>query len=260
MSENCTHDCSNCEKSGNCEIQKLEPNANSNIKKVIGVVSGKGGVGKSLVCGLIATKLAKQGKKVGILDADVTGPSVPKMFGIDGHITATEDAMNPAEDKNGIKMISANLILDDPTSPVAWRGPVVSGAIQQFFNMTNWGDIDVMLVDMPPGTSDVFLTVMQMIPVDGIVVVTTPQDLVEMIVDKAINLANMMDVPVLGVIENMSYFECPDCGAKHKIYGESNIDATDTLPINQEFAKAVDAGKLYDINTEDLLNNIIEII
>lgn len=257
MSENCSHDCANCDKKGNCEIKKLEPNANSYIKKIIGVVSGKGGVGKSLVCGLLATKLSKEGKKVGILDADITGPSVPKMFGVKGQLTATDEAMNPAETK-GIKMVSANLILDDPTSPVAWRGPVVSGAIQQFFNMVNWGDIDVLLVDMPPGTSDVFLTVMNMLPVDGIVVVTTPQDLVEMIVDKAINLANMMNVPVLGIIENMSYFECPDCGAKHNIYGESKIDATDKLPINPEFAKAVDAGKLYSINTSNLLENIVK--
>lgn len=277
MSENCNnncndceHDCSNCEKSGDCKhksIEKLKPNNNSNIKKIIGVVSGKGGVGKSLVCSLLANKLNKSGLKVGIIDADVTGPSIPKVFGVAGQLSATEQAMNPAISKCGIKMISANLLLDNPDSPVAWRGPVVSGAISQFFNMTNWGDIDVMLIDMPPGTSDVFLTVMQTIPVNGIVCVSTPQDLVEMIVGKAINLANMMDIEVLSLVENMSYFECDKCNTKHEIFGKSkaesviekyNIDCLDKLPIDPNLTKLCDNGKIDEYKTDNLLKNTVD--
>lgn len=270
--EDCTHDCSTCGKAGSCDHkapEKLKPNNNSKIKHVIGVVSGKGGVGKSLVCALLATKLNKQGKKVGILDADVTGPSVPKIFGVEGMLTATEEAMNPKVSNDGVKMVSANLILENPESPVAWRGPVVSGAISQFFNMTNWGNLDVLLVDMPPGTSDVFLTVMQMIPVDGIICVSTPQDLVEMIVGKAINLSNMMNVNVLGLVENMSYFKCEDCGKKHEIYGPSkieeiskkfDIEAFDKLPINPEYAKNCDNGTVENINTDNLLENCVKVI
>lgn len=272
QTEECTHDCSTCGKKGGCDHakpEKLTPNNNSLIKHVIGVVSGKGGVGKSLVCSILAKKLNEQGLKTGILDADVTGPSIPKIFGVKGMLTATDEALNPKESKNGIKMVSANLILEDPSSPVAWRGPVVSGAITQFYNMTNWGDIDVLLVDMPPGTSDVFLTVMQMIPTDGIICVSTPQDLVEMIVGKAINLANMMNIDVLGAAENMSYYECDKCGKKHEIFGESKIDEiaskynikyTDRLPINPEFAKYCDQGKLEDLNTDNLLNECTKAI
>ncbi|MDO5328838.1 MAG: P-loop NTPase [Coriobacteriia bacterium] len=261
MSENCNHECSNCEHANNCESAepiKLEPNENSKIARVIGVVSGKGGVGKSLVCGLLATKLQKKGKSVGILDADITGPSVPKMFGITEQLTATEGAMNPAVSKSGIKMVSANLILDNPSNPVAWRGPVISGAIQQFFNQVNWGDVDVLLVDMPPGTSDVFLTVMQSLPIDGIVIATTPQTLVDMIVKKATSLAKMMNIKVLGMVENMAYFKCPDCDKKHYIYGEPDGDATDELPLDANFARMCDDGKIEDIDTDDLLNNIIK--
>lgn len=265
--ENCEHDCSSCEKSGSCNHkapEKLKANSKSNIKHVIGVVSGKGGVGKSLVCALLASKLNKDGYKVGILDADVTGPSVPKVFGITGQLDATDEAMIPSTSASGIKIVSANLILESPDSPIAWRGPVVSGAISQFFNMTNWGDIDILLVDMPPGTSDVFLTVMQMLPVDGIICVSTPQDLVEMIVGKAINLARMMSVEVLSIVENMSYFECPDCNKKHEIYGSSkaeeiaskyNIDNVDKLPINPVFAKLCDEGKIDNFDTNNILTN-----
>lgn len=270
--EDCEHDCSSCEKSGNCsheKPEKLTPNENSNIKHVYGVVSGKGGVGKSLVCSLLANKLSAQGLKVGILDADVTGPSIPKVYGTSTEITATEEAMNPVVSKNNIKIISANLLLDEPDSPVAWRGPVVSGAISQFFNMVNWGDLDVLLVDMPPGTSDVFLTVMQLLPIDGIVCVTSPQELVEMIVGKAINLAKMMEVKVVSLVENMSYFECPDCGKKHEIYGKSSVEAaakkygikaTDKIPIDAKFAQLSDAGKIYEFDTKDLLENTAKYI
>lgn len=264
---NCTHDCSSCGKADSCDKkmpEKLKANKNSNIKKIIGVVSGKGGVGKSLVCAMLANKLSKNNLKVGILDADVTGPSIPKIFGVKGQLTASEDALNVAIGPNNLKMISANLMLDDPDSPVAWRGPVVSGAISQFFNMTNWGDIDVMLVDMPPGTSDVFLTVMQMLPIDGIICVTSPQDLVEMIVGKAINLARMMNVNVLSLVENMSYFTCNNCGQQHDIFGKSQIEDTarkynienfDRLPIDKGFAKMCDQGKAMDIDTSKLLDN-----
>lgn len=270
--EDCTHDCDSCGHAGNCEHkapQKLETNKNSNIKHVVGVVSGKGGVGKSLVCALLACKMQNEGLNVGILDADVTGPSVPKIFGVTGQLTATEEAMNPAKSVNDIKMVSANLILEDADAPVAWRGPVVSGAISQFYNMTNWGNVDVLLVDMPPGTSDVFLTVMQMLPVDGIVCVSTPQDLVEMIVGKAINLAAMMDVAVLSLVENMSYFKCPDCEKQHEIYGPSkadaiskkyNIKAVDKLPINADFAKLCDLGKVHEIDTSNILDNSFKVI
>lgn len=270
--DDCSHDCSSCNKADGCDHktpEKLEPNKNSNIKKTIGVVSGKGGVGKSLVCSLLAVKLNKADHKVGILDADVTGPSIPKIFGLEGMLTANEEALNPMTTKNGIKLVSSNLILEDPSSPVAWRGPVVSGAITQFFNMTNWGEIDTLLVDMPPGTSDVFLTVMQMLPVDGIICVTTPQDLVEMIVSKAINLANMMNVKVLSLVENMSYFQCNNCGESHEIYGTSKVEKIankykinyfDKMPIDAKFAENCDNGNIENKDYENLLNSSVKAI
>lgn len=270
--QDCTHDCSSCSKAGGCDHKKpdkLTPNKNSNIKHVFGVVSGKGGVGKSLVCSLLAHKLNTKKLSVGILDADVTGPSIPKIFGVNDALSATEDALIPAVSSNNIKLVSANLLLENPDSPVAWRGPVVSGAISQFFNMTNWGDIDVLLVDMPPGTSDVFLTVMQQLPVEGIICVSTPQDLVEMIVGKAINLARMMDVSVDSLVENMSYFQCPKCDEKHEIYGSSkveevadkyNIKHTDKLAINPDYAKLCDQGKITEIDVSEILNNTYKAI
>ena len=215
MSE-CSHDCSSC--SSNCGDREkpqsfLKPmNEHSNIKKVIGIVSGKGGVGKSLVSCLLASKCRKAGLKVGILDADVTGPSVPKSFGITSRAMQDETGLLPTVTATGIKMMSINLLLEDVNSPVVWRGPVISGVIQQFWTDVNWGELDYLFVDMPPGTGDVALTVFQSLPVDGIVIVSTPQDLVKMIVNKAFNMAKMMDVPVLGLVENMSYYECPDCG------------------------------------------------
>lgn len=233
----------------------------SNIKKVIGVVSGKGGVGKSLVTCLLASKARKAGLKVGILDADVTGPSVPKSFGITSKAMQNDNGLLPTVTKSGIEMMSINLLLDDVNSPVVWRGPVISGVIQQFWTDVCWGDLDYLFVDMPPGTGDAVLTVFQSLPLDGIVIVSTPQDLVKMIVNKAFNMAKLMKVPVLGLIENMSYYVCPDCGKKHDIFGKSQIDETAKelgvpviakLPINPDVAKLVDEGRVDDVECPEL--------
>lgn len=262
---NCNHDCSSC--SSNCNERKepqsfLKPmNEHSSIKKVIGIVSGKGGVGKSLVSCLLAAKCQKAGLKVGILDADVTGPSVPKSFGIKSRAMQDETGLLPTVTKTGVKMMSINLLLEDENQPVVWRGPVISGVIQQFWTDVNWGELDYLFVDMPPGTGDVALTVFQSLPVDGIVIVSTPQDLVKMIVNKAFNMAQMMNVPVLGLVENMSYFECPDCGKRLNIFGESQIDETAKelgvpvlakLPINPDVAKMVDAGDIENVEAKEL--------
>lgn len=264
MSE-CTHDCSTC--SSNCGERKepqsfLKPmNKSSNIKKVIGVVSGKGGVGKSLVSCLLAAKCQKAGLKVGVLDADITGPSVPKSFGITSRAMQDDTGLLPTVTKTGVKMMSINLLLEDVNSPVVWRGPVISGVIEQFWTDVNWGELDYLFVDMPPGTGDVALTVFQSLPVDGIVIVSTPQDLVKMIVNKAFNMAKIMNVSVLGLVENMSYYQCPDCGKKHNIFGESQIDETAKelgvpvlakLPIDPEVAKLVDEGRVEDVECPQL--------
>lgn len=253
MSE-CAHDCSSC--SSKCEKAdfQLAPNVNSNIKNVIAVASGKGGVGKSLVTGLLACECAAKGNKTAIMDADVTGPSVPKAFGIHEKAEGIEGiGIQPAVSKNGVKVMSINLILDNEETPVVWRGPVISGVINQFWTEVAWGDVDYMFVDMPPGTGDVPLTVYQSLPVKGIVVVTTPQDLVTLIVKKAYNMAKMMNVPILGVVENMSYVTCPDCGKKLEIFGkgkaeeiakELGVPVLATLPINPKTAELVDAGKI----------------
>ena len=231
----------------------------SNIKHVIGVVSGKGGVGKSFVTATLAAKLRKQGKKVGILDADITGPSIPKSFGVHTKSYGSDMGIMPAETKTGIKLMSINLLVDNEADPVIWRGPVIAGAVGQFWTDVFWGDIDVMFVDMPPGTGDVPLTVFQSIPVDGIVVVTSPQELVEMIVSKAVKMASMMQVPVLGLVENMSYFKCPDCGKEHELFGPSRvdmiasaygIDKTMRLPIDTKVASLVDNGMIEDIEAD----------
>lgn len=270
MSE-CNHDCSSC--SSNCSERKQESflkpmNEHSNIKKVIGVVSGKGGVGKSLVSCMLAAKCQAAGLKVGILDADVTGPSVPKSFGITSRAMQDETGLLPTVTKTGIKLMSINLLLEDVNQPVVWRGPVISGVIQQFWTDVNWGELDYLFVDMPPGTGDVALTVFQSLPVDGIVIVSTPQDLVKMIVNKAFNMAKMMNIPVLGLIENMSYYECPDCGRKINIFGESQIDETAAelgvpvlakLPIDPEAAKLVDAGKVEDISCLEI-NEFVDVL
>ena len=224
--EECTHDCSTCGAS--CASKKeslIEPcNSKSSIKKVIGVVSGKGGVGKSMVSAMLAVAMRRREQNVAILDADITGPSVPKMFGIHGPVNGDGEGILPAETKTGIKVMSLNLLLDDETTPVVWRGPVIAGTVKQFWTDVFWGDIDWMFVDMPPGTGDVPLTVFQSIPLDGIVIVTSPQELVSMIVSKAVRMASLMNIPVLGIVENMSYLKCPDCGREIKLFGESHVD------------------------------------
>jgi len=237
MSEQCSGNCASCGES--CGERKAESllaaaNVNSHVKKVIAVMSGKGGVGKSTVTTMLAVAMQELGYKVAVLDADVTGPSIPKAFGLDEEVIGTDDGMIPVESKTGIKVMSVNLLLPDKEAPVVWRGPVIGGAVKQFWTDVCWGDVDYMFVDMPPGTGDVPLTVFQSLPVDGVVVVTSPQDLVALIVQKAVNMANMMNIPVLGFVENYSWFACPDCGKKISIFGESRIDeiaARENLPV-----------------------------
>ena len=256
MSE-CTHDCSSC--SASCGERSapeslLKPaNALSNIRRVIGVVSGKGGVGKSTVTCTLAAAMAARGKKVGVLDADITGPSVPKAFGVHTHAEGSELGIYPCVSKGGVELMSLNLLTENETDPVVWRGPVIAGAVQQFWTDVIWGELDYLFVDMPPGTGDVPLTVFQSLPVDGVIVVSAPQTLVGMIVTKAVKMAEMMDVPVLGLVENYSYFKCPDCGKEHPIFGESTIDALGAelglpvlakLPLDPALAAAEDAGQV----------------
>ena len=262
MSENCSHNCSSCGENG-CsgrtqeQTSFLEPlHPASSVKKVIGIVSGKGGVGKSLVTSMLAIAMNRRHKKTAILDADITGPSIPKAFGLDDEMVGmTSDGalMMPVKNMNGISVMSANLLLENTTDPVIWRGPVIAGAVKQFWSETLWKDIEYMFVDMPPGTGDVPLTVFQSLPVDGIIIVTSPQELVSMIVAKAVNMAKKMDIPILGVVENMSYLECPDCGKKMSVFGESHIEEAAKeqgikvlakLPIAPKIAQLVDAGKI----------------
>ena len=266
LPEECSHNCSSCGE--NCasrtENQSMivEQNILSDVKKVIAVVSGKGGDGKSLVTSLMSVMMHSKGKSVAVLDADITGPSIPKMFGKREKATASDMGINPVVSQTGIELMSVNFLLEDETMPVLWRGPVISGVVTQFWQEVVWGEVDYMFVDMPPGTGDVPLTVFQSLPIDGIIVVTSPQELVGMIVEKAVNMANMMNVPILGIVENMSYFECPDCGKKHNIFGESHIDeiaqkynikAVAKLPMRPEVAAAADAGCIEKVSTEELL-------
>lgn len=229
MSQECTHDCSSCgvdcpSKNKSADMHEA-PNALSNIKHVIGVVSGKGGVGKSLVSSMLAVLLSRMGKKVAILDADITGPSIPRAFGLKaGNVYGDENGMLPPKSKTGIEVMSVNLLVESETTPLVWRGSIISGTVKQFWTDVVWNDVDYMIVDCPPGTGDVPLTVFQSLPIDGIVIVSSPQELVSMIVSKAANMAQMMKIPVIGLVENMSYFVCPDCGSKHKVFGESHID------------------------------------
>lgn len=233
---------------------QVPSNENSNICHVIAIMSGKGGVGKSLMTSLLASRVSEAGYRVGILDADITGPSIPKAFGVDGQsLHSRENLMVPAETKSGIKIVSSNLLLDDDTEPLIWRGPMIASVVKQFWSDVYWGDVDYLFVDMPPGTGDVPLTVFQSLPVEGIVVVTSPQELVSMIVEKAVNMARQMNVPILGLVENLSYYECPDCGKAHSIFGESHIDeiaktygvkVLAKAPIDANIAAAVDAGKV----------------
>ena len=262
MSEACNHDCSNCHV--DCESrapQHEPPHARSHIKKVIGVVSGKGGVGKSMTSAMLAVSMRRKGYHVGILDADITGPSIPKLFGVHGPAMGTEDGIVPVKSHTGIDIMSINLLLEDEEAPVVWRGPVIAGAVKQFWQEVIWEDVDFLFVDMPPGTGDVPLTVFQSLPIDGIVVVTSPQDLVSMIVAKAVNMAKMMSVPVLGLVENYSYFQCPDCGKRHAIFGESHLDQVAMelelpvlarLPIDPSLAAAFDAGKIEQVEHNPL--------
>ncbi len=252
MSE-CTHDCSSC--SAKCSDEKksfAEPlHKMSTVRKVVGVVSGKGGVGKSMVTAMMSVLMSRRGLQTAVLDADITGPSVPKMFGITEKAYATEDGLIPVTTRGGIDVMSVNLLLENDTDPVVWRGPVIAGTVKQFWTDVIWTDEDIMFIDMPPGTGDVPLTVFQSIPVDGIIIVTSPQELVSMIVEKAVKMAELMNIPTIGLVENMSYFRCPDCGKCHSIFGESNIekiadahgiDNIAKLPIDPEIAALADSG------------------
>ena len=258
----CNHDCDSCGGScGEPESLLKAPHPLSKIKKVIGVVSGKGGVGKSMVTSLLAVAMQRQGAHCGVLDADITGPSIPKGFGLTGTLGATEEGVYPMATKTGIDVCSINLLMENASDPVIWRGPVIAGAVQQFWTDIIWKDIDFMFVDMPPGTGDVPLTVFQSLPVDGIIVMTSPQELVSMVVTKAVKMAEMMNIPILGVIENYSYVVCPDCGKHISVFGEShvdeiakehNLDVLAKLPMNPALAAACDAGALEDVELPDL--------
>ena len=260
-SANCSHDCSSC--SSNCgertapKIEKEKLHEGSSVKKVVAVVSGKGGVGKSLVTSLLASKMQREGFSAAVLDADITGPSIPRVFGIKERAIGSNGLIYPAESATGVQVMSLNLLLNNTADPVVWRGPVIAGAVKQFWTDVFWDDVDFMFVDMPPGTGDVPLTVFQSLPLDGIVVVTSPQELVGMIVEKAVRMANIMHVPVLGIVENMSYFECPDCGKRHAIFGESHVDelagkyGIDTIakmPIDASIPARCDAGEVEKID------------
>ena len=257
MAENCTHDCSSCSADCSSRDMRVPANALSHIGKVIAVVSGKGGVGKSTVTACLAAAMAQRGRKVAILDADITGPSIPTAFGIHQKATGTDAGIDPAVTPGGIKLMSLNLIAAHETDPVIWRGPIIAGVVTQFWQEVVWGDVDYMFVDMPPGTGDVPLTVFQSLPVDGVIVITSPQDLVSMIVTKAVNMAKMMSIPVLGLVENYSYYQCPDCGARHPIFGQSHLEQVAAelelpilaqLPIDPALAAAFDAGQIESVN------------
>ncbi|MBO7483037.1 MAG: Mrp/NBP35 family ATP-binding protein [Kiritimatiellae bacterium] len=264
MSE-CNHDCANCasKKNGSCGKAnfKVEPNPGSRVKRMVAVMSGKGGVGKSLVTELLAVAAARRGLKTAVLDADITGPSIPTAFGIKDRALSDGKAILPCRSAGGIGIMSLNLLVDNPADPVVWRGPVIAGAVKQFWTDVAWGDVDVMFVDMPPGTGDVPLTVFQSLPISAAVVVTSPQDLVSLIVEKAVRMADMMKIPVKGLVENMSSFRCPDCGALHRIFGAGKADelaarhgiaAVASVPIDPSLAAAVDVGHVEDANLPDI--------
>ncbi|MCR5432084.1 MAG: Mrp/NBP35 family ATP-binding protein [Lachnospiraceae bacterium] len=264
----CTHDCGTCGEEcafrdmPNMDSFKVKANEHSSIKKIIGVVSGKGGVGKSFVSSFLAVQMKRKGYKVGILDADVTGPSIPSAFGLKGKLYGSEYGILPCTTQQGIDIISVNMMLEDQEKPVVWRGPVIAGVVKQFYTDVVWSDVDFLFVDMPPGTGDVPLTVFQSLPVDGIIVVTSPQELVSMVVAKAVNMAGEMNIPIIGIIENYSYIECPDCGRKIELFGKSHVDemaakfgleVLEKLPLNPHIAKAVDEG-LIELYESDILN------
>lgn len=268
MSEACTHDCSSCKS--NCDHrapQHEPPHARSRIQKVIGVVSGKGGVGKSMTSAMLAVSMLRLGFKAGVLDADITGPSIPRLFGVKGPATGDGESINPVSSRTGVEIMSINLLLDDPEAPVVWRGPVIAGAVKQFWQEVVW-DVDFLFVDMPPGTGDVPLTVFQTLPVDGIVIVSSPQELVGMIVGKAVQMAQMMHVPILGLVENMSYAVCPDCGKHINVFGDSHVDeiadkyklpVLAKMPIDPELAKEADAG-MIEMFAGDYLDNAAQTV
>ena len=257
MSENCNHDCSSC--SANCssrkpgQMPKDKPHLRSRIKHVIGVVSGKGGVGKSFVTALLASEMTRRGYSCGVLDADITGPSIPKIFGIHERATGDQDGIYPVKSQEGVQVMSLNLLLEKETDPVIWRGALITGTVRQFWTDVIWEDVDYLFIDMPPGTGDVTLTVFQSLPMDGIVIVSSPQELVQMIVGKAVKMAQMMHVPVLGLVENMSYLKCPDCGKEIELFGKSraeemgkefNISPVMRVPLNPAVAQAADEGRI----------------
>ena len=266
--------CSGCSSASSCGVSEefenmiSEQNSYSDIKKVIGVISGKGGVGKSLVTSMLATGMRKKGQKVSILDADITGPSIPKSFGIDEKAKIDDRGIIPCISENGIKIMSINLLLEKETDPVIWRGPVIAGVIKQFWTDVVWEDVDYMFVDMPPGTGDVPLTVFQSLPVDGIVIVTSPQDLVSMIVEKSVKMARMMNIPIIGIVENMSFFKCPCCNEEINVFGESDLTYISRkfgltniskIPLDKSIPESVDEGNVENVNT-DYVNEIIEVI
>lgn len=253
MSNECNHNCETCSSKCENEIKKDELHPLADVKKVIAVVSGKGGVGKSIITSLLSVLMQRRGYNTAILDADITGPSIPKAFGVSDKAEGSDTGLYPVSSKLGTQIMSVNSLLEDEGAPVIWRGPIIAGTVRQFWTDVLWKDVDYMFVDMPPGTGDVPLTVFQSLPVDGIIVVTSPQELVSMIVEKAVRMAEMMNVPILGIVENMSYFECPDCSAKHHIFGKSNIEEIAAvhniqkiarLPIDPKLAAACDKGMI----------------
>lgn len=277
MGENCSHNCSGCGSKNSCSSSGASNAANSavqkpqrvpNVKKLIGIVSGKGGVGKSLVTSLLAVIMQRRGLKTAVLDADVTGPSIPKVFGVNSKASVCESGIIPAQSKSGIKIMSVNLLLENESEPVIWRGPVISGAVRQFWTDVDWGDIDCMFIDMPPGTGDVPLTVFQSLPVDGIVVVSSPQQLVGMVVSKALKMAETLEIPVIGLVENMSYFQCPSCGEMHNVFGKSNasefarkygICNVARIPIDPDITELCDNGSIESFSSswlEDIADDI----
>ncbi len=272
MSENCNSSCSTCNQNCSSRTEPSEflekPHELSNVKRIIGVVSGKGGVGKSLVTSMLAVTMNRRNHNVAILDADITGPSIPKAFGVRDKAKSNESGIIPIKTKTGIEIMSVNLLLENDTDPVIWRGPIIAGVVKQFWSEVIWKNVDYMFVDMPPGTGDVPLTVFQSLPVDGIIVVTSPQELVSMIVEKAVKMAENMNIPIIGIVENMSYFKCTECDKEHKIFGESNIDeiakkhnidVLAKLPIDTKIATSIDKG-LVELIDDKLFSNVAEIL
>ena len=257
----CNHDCEHCASKGSCEIIKAKLDPRSSVKKVVAVLSGKGGVGKSFVTSSLAVYLNRLGKKVGVLDADITGPSIPKAFGVKGTAYGEDNLIYPLKSKGGIDIMSANLLLENEEDPIIWRGPLLANLVKQFYENVLWEDLDYLLIDMPPGTGDITLTVFQTIPIDDLIIITAPQDLVSLIVGKAIKMAEAMNIHLLGVIENMSYLECPKCGEKINVFGEShldefakklNFDILARLPLNSENTKKMDEGRIEEVEIDEI--------